>query len=87
MSGASAVGSNNWARSQNCAIDEVDCQRRYRERKRKARLLAVPSLAPVGDGAAPDGSFGPAGKRLRDSVLDEYELSEHELAVLRQACR
>jgi hypothetical protein len=26
-----------------------------------ARLAAVPSLAPVGDGAAPDGGFAPTG--------------------------
>jgi len=36
---------------------------------------------------APDDGFGPAGQALWDSVLDEYELSQHKLAVLRQACR
>lgn len=47
----------------------------------------MPSLAPVGDGSAQDRGLGPAGQRLWDSVLADFELSEHELAVLRQACR
>jgi len=69
------------------ALSNAERQRRFRQRQKERRLAAVPSLGPVGDGATPDGGFSPAGKRLWDSVLDEYELSEHELAVLRQACR
>lgn len=36
--------------------------------------------------AAPRG-LGRHGRRLWRSVLDQYELAEHELAVLRIACR
>jgi hypothetical protein len=32
-------------------------QREYRDRKRRARLAAVPSLGDVGDGSAPDGGL------------------------------
>ncbi|OAA23593.1 hypothetical protein UG55_103527 [Frankia sp. EI5c] len=34
--------------------------------------------------AAPKGA-GPAGRRLWRSVLDEYDLAEHELSLLRRA--
>ncbi len=62
-------------------------QREYRERKRQARLAAVPSLGPVGSGAAPDGGLGQADRRLWDDVTADFELSAHEEAVLLQACR
>jgi hypothetical protein len=62
-------------------------QREYRQRLKEQRLAAVPSLAPVGDGGAPDGGFGPAGQRLWESVVADYELSAHEEAILTQACR
>jgi hypothetical protein len=69
------------------AMSNAERQRNYRERKRQAQLAAVPSLAPVGSGAAPDGGLGPAGRRLWDDVTTDFELSAHEEAVLLQACR
>lgn len=37
-------------------------QARYRARWRAAKFAAVPSLAPAGSGATPDGGLGPAGQ-------------------------
>ncbi len=42
-------------------------------------MSAKPDRVPVGTGLV--------GKRLWRSVLDEYELEEHELALLREAVR
>jgi hypothetical protein len=60
-------------------------QHEYRDRLRERRLAAVPSLAPVGSGVAPDGGLGPVGRRLWDDVAEDFELSAHEEAVLLQA--
>lgn len=34
-----------------------------------------------------EASLGPSGRALWDSVVTDYELEEHELALLREACR
>ena len=71
------------------AKTNAERQREYRDRKRRARLAAVPPLSPAGDDAGPvaSGALGPAGLRLWESATGDFDLDEHECLILRQACR
>lgn len=41
----------------------------------------------MNDAPAVPGDLAPAGARLWSSVVDDYELEEHEMSLLLQACR
>lgn len=73
------------------AQSSAERQRAYRDRKRKARLSAVPDPADAATAAAggggSDGTLGEAGRRLWDDVTDNWDIAEHERSVLLQACR
>lgn len=69
------------------SMSNAERQQRYRDRKKQAKLAAVPSLSPVGTGSALGGGLGPAGQRLWDAVVADYELAAYEEAVLLQAAR
>jgi hypothetical protein len=57
-------------------------QRDYRERKRQALIVL-----PAAGASASSAVLGDAGQRLWDDVAGAWELSEHERAILTQACR
>src|SRR5207248_2362036 len=64
------------------ARSAAERQRAYRARKKQAQLAAVPA-----PDAPAESALGAAGRQLWNEITGEYELAQHEQAMLLEACR